>query len=74
MIVCWSVKGGSGTTVITAALSLMLGARSNDGACVVDLAGDLPATLGMAEPVGQVSEQSEFHCTQKRLGSPKRQT
>lgn len=52
MIVCWSVKGGSGTTVITAALSLMLGARSNDGAYVVDLAGDLPATLGMAEPAG----------------------
>ena len=30
----------------------MLGAHSHDGARVVDLAGDIPATLGMAEPVG----------------------
>ena len=52
MIVCWSVKGGSGTTVVSSALAVMLGARSNDGARVVDLAGDIPATLGMAEPVG----------------------
>lgn len=52
MIVCWSVKGGSGTTVVAGALAVMLGAHSKDGARVVDLAGDLPATLGMAEPVG----------------------
>ncbi|MEO5974301.1 MAG: hypothetical protein ABIQ38_03730 [Ilumatobacteraceae bacterium] len=52
MIVCWSVKGGSGTTVVAATLALVLSARSPEGACVVDLAGDLPATLGMAEPVG----------------------
>lgn len=52
MIVCWSVKGGSGTTVVSSALAVMLGASSSDGARVVDLAGDLPATLGMAEPVG----------------------
>lgn len=52
MIVCWSVKGGSGTTVVSAALAVMLGARSKEGARVVDLAGDLPATLGMAEPSG----------------------
>lgn len=30
----------------------MLAAHSNNGARVVDLAGDIPATLGMAEPVG----------------------
>lgn len=52
MIVCWSVKGGSGTTVISSALALMLGTNSPTGARVVDLAGDLPATLGMAEPAG----------------------
>lgn len=52
MIVCWSVKGGSGTTVVAATLALILAARSPDGARVVDLAGDLPATLGMAEPAG----------------------
>ena len=52
VIVCWSVKGGSGTTVVSSALAVMLGAHSHDGARVVDLAGDVPATLGMAEPVG----------------------
>lgn len=52
MIVCWSVKGGSGTTVISSALAIMFGSSSPTGARVVDLAGDLPATLGMAEPAG----------------------
>lgn len=52
MIVCWSVKGGSGTTVVAATLAIILASRSSDGAHVVDLAGDLPATLGMAEPAG----------------------
>ena len=52
MIVCWSVKGGSGTTVISSALAIMLSSSSPTGARIVDLAGDLPATLGMAEPSG----------------------
>lgn len=52
MIVCWSVKGGSGTTVISSALAIILGTNSPSGARVVDLAGDIPATLGMAEPSG----------------------
>lgn len=50
MFVCWSVKGGSGTTVVSAALALVL-ARSRS-TLLVDLAGDLPAALGMAEPSG----------------------
>lgn len=50
MYVCWSVKGGSGTTVVAAALAL-LHAESRP-TIVVDLGGDLPATLGMAEPGG----------------------
>ena len=50
MFVCWSAKGGSGTTVIAGALALVLSQRSHT--TVVDLAGDLPAALGIAEPAG----------------------
>ena len=48
---CWSVKGGSGTTVIAASLAL-LAASSPAGVLLVDLAGDVPAVLGLPEPVG----------------------
>lgn len=49
MYACWSTKGGSGTTVVAAALAL---SRAATGASVrlVDLAGDLPAALGIVEP------------------------
>ena len=50
MFVCWSAKGGSGTTVVSAALALVL--SQSRPALLVDLAGDLPATLGIAEPTG----------------------
>lgn len=50
LIACWSVKGGSGTTVVTAALALVL-ARSSS-VVAADLAGDLPAALGVPEPAG----------------------
>jgi hypothetical protein len=49
---CWSVKGGSGTTVVAAALAVLLTRRSDDGVLLVDLAGDAPAALGMPEPDG----------------------
>lgn len=57
LIACWSVKGGSGTTVTAAALSLALSASSPDrrragGVVLADLGGDLPATLGVPEPSG----------------------
>jgi hypothetical protein len=45
---CWSAKGGSGTTVIVASLGLC----SLPPVTLVDLAGDLPAVLGIAEPAG----------------------
>ncbi len=45
---CWSAKGGSGTTVITASLGLC----SSSPVTLIDLAGDLPAVLGIAEPSG----------------------
>jgi MinD-like ATPase involved in chromosome partitioning or flagellar assembly len=49
--ICWSVKGGSGTTVVASALAVVT-ARANEGAVLIDLAGDVPATLGIQEPVG----------------------
>lgn len=51
MRVCWSVKGGVGTTVISAVVALQR-ATSHD-VRLVDLMGDLPATLGIAEPSDQ---------------------
>ncbi len=49
MIGCWSTKGGSGTTVIAAALALSRALTGNQ-VFLVDACGDLPATLGIAEP------------------------
>lgn len=49
VIACWSVKGGSGTTVIATTLALMA-ARGGREALVVDLGGDVPAALGIPEP------------------------
>lgn len=46
MQVFWSVKGGSGTTVVAAATALCLASEGSRGVLVLDLAGDLPAVLG----------------------------
>ena len=48
---CWSVKGGSGTTVVTAGLLL---ATASAGRHVVgaDFGGDLALALGLPEPAG----------------------
>lgn len=48
---CWSVKGGSGTTVVAASLAI---AHAHAGRRVVlaDLAGDVPTALGVPDPVG----------------------
>jgi len=48
---CWSVKGGSGTTVVSAALALAVAASGRD-VLLVDMSGDVPATLGIPEPDG----------------------
>ena len=45
---CWAAKGGSGTTVVTAALALSTGQPT----LLVDLAGDLPAVFGLPDPDG----------------------
>jgi CobQ/CobB/MinD/ParA nucleotide binding domain len=47
LIICWSAKGGSGTTVISCALALL--AARKRATLLVDLAGDTPAALGIAE-------------------------
>jgi hypothetical protein len=47
--VCWSAKGGSGTTVIAATLALTNATNS----LLIDLDGELPAALGLPEPAGQ---------------------
>lgn len=46
--VCWSIKGGSGTSVVSAALAL----SSSSPVTLVDLGQDLPAVLGVPEPEG----------------------
>jgi hypothetical protein len=47
----WSVKGGSGVTVLSAALA-SISARRVGRAVIVDLGGDQPAALGVPEPSG----------------------
>ncbi len=48
LFACWSPKGGSGTTVVAAALGLLLARSAPSGALLADLAGDLPTVLGLA--------------------------
>jgi hypothetical protein len=47
-VVCWSVKGGSGTSVVAASLGLLAARRDGAGALIVDLAGDMPDVLAVA--------------------------
>jgi hypothetical protein len=51
-ISCWSVKGGSGTTVIAASLALAFARTGSAGSVLVDLGGDAAAVLGVPEPDG----------------------
>jgi hypothetical protein len=51
LVACWSAKGGSGTTVVAAALALSF-ARAPSGALLADFAGDAPCVLGLPEPDG----------------------
>ena len=52
MFSCWSAKGGSGTTVVSVALAVLLGQQSDAGSVYVDLEGDAPTVFGMPEPDG----------------------
>ncbi|MEA2825842.1 MAG: hypothetical protein QOG43_281 [Actinomycetota bacterium] len=52
LIACWSPKGGTGTTVVSCGLALVL-ARSQTspaGVLIADLSGDVPAVLGLPTP------------------------
>lgn len=59
LIACWSPKGGTGTTVVSCGLALVL-ARSpsgrspahSAGLLIADLSGDVPAVLGLPTPSG----------------------
>ena len=46
--VCWAAKGGSGTTVVAAAMAIAAASPT----LLIDLAGDVPAVLGIPEPDG----------------------
>jgi MinD-like ATPase involved in chromosome partitioning or flagellar assembly len=49
LIACWSSKGGSGTTVVAAALGLLAARASATSALLADLAGgDVATVLGLA--------------------------
>jgi MinD superfamily P-loop ATPase len=50
MFVCWSAKGGCGTTVVASSLALVL--SHSRPTVLVDLGGDVPAALGLPEPSG----------------------
>jgi MinD-like ATPase involved in chromosome partitioning or flagellar assembly len=52
LIACWSTKGGSGTTVVSAALARVLAESSGREVLLADLGGDCPAVLGLADPDG----------------------
>lgn len=47
----WSVKGGSGVTVVATTLAVR-SSRQHGPTVLVDLCGDAPAVLGLAEPRG----------------------
>ncbi len=51
LVTCWSVKGGSGVSVVSAALASLL-AQRHGRAAIIDLGGDQPAVLGLSEPPG----------------------
>lgn len=53
LVACWSPKGGAGTTVVAAALGLVLARRGGpSGVLLADLAGDVPLVLGLPTPDG----------------------
>ena len=51
LVTCWAAKGGAGCSVVAASLALTW-SRAGHDVLVVDLAGDLPAVLGLPEPTG----------------------
>lgn len=52
LFTCWSVKGGSGTTVVATALAALLSRRCAGGALLVDVGGDVGAVIGLPGDAG----------------------
>lgn len=52
VVTCWSVKGGSGTTVVAASVAVAAARATDGGVLLVDLAGDAVAALGLADEPG----------------------
>lgn len=48
LISCWSVKGGSGTSVVAASLAILLAEGSTSGSLLVDIAGDQASLFGLS--------------------------
>ena len=62
---CWAAKGGSGTTVIAAAIAL----AATTPTLLVDLDGDQPAVLGLPQPDGPgVRDWLHSEAEPQRLG------
>src|SRR5437899_9201955 len=49
VVVCWSAKGGQGTSVVACALALVLTRDASTDVLLVDLAGDAPAVVGLPD-------------------------
>ncbi len=49
-VICWSAKGGVGTSVVAAALALTTARHTPT--TLIDLGGDAPAALGLGTPTG----------------------
>ena len=56
LVTCWSTKGGSGTTVTAALVSLHAAQDRDRPVLLVDLCGDLPAVFGCAETTSGLAE------------------
>ena len=56
LVTCWSTKGGSGTTVIAALVSLHAAQDRDRPVLLIDLCGDLPAVFGCAESSSGLGE------------------
>lgn len=52
VVTFWTVKGGSGTTVVAAATAVAASRATAGGVLLVDLAGDAAAALGLADDPG----------------------
>ncbi len=56
LVTCWSTKGGSGTTVVAALVSLHAAQDRDRPVLLVDLDGDLPAVFGCADSPSGLGE------------------